>query len=136
MNKILINLSNHPYNGWSDSQKKEAAKYGTCVDMQFPNVSAMATAEEVDELAKEYLDKVITKVLHDFQEVTVHVMGEQTFCYKFIKLCEKQNELFSRSNVKARIRCIASSTERDVEILPDGAKRSVFKFGTFRNYFS
>lgn len=117
--KRLVNLSNHPYKDWGDEQKEAAGKFGECIDMAFPMVDPEADTEGVEALAEEYLRK-ITAIDGD---VTVHVMGEQTFCYALI------SRLLERG-----IRCIASSTARDVTILDDGSKQVRFHFARFRDY--
>lgn len=118
---MLINLTNHPYDGWSEQQKAAAAVYGECVDVPFPNVSPEADEKDVDTLADDYLKRI--RSLGKKEEITVHLMGEQSFCFSLI------NKLLHDG-----IQVIASTTLRDVKLLADGSKQVVFRFVRFRNY--
>lgn len=53
----------------------------------------------------------------------IHVMGEMTFVYQFVKLA-----------TAAGLRCVASTTERRAVDHPDGSKTSEFRFVRFRDY--
>lgn len=115
----LINLTNHPYSQWGETQKEAAKIYGECIDIPFPIVDPEADAEDIVALADEFLHK-ITELGED---LTVHIMGEQTFCYSLISKLKKKG-----------IPSIASATARDVTILPDGSKQVRFHFSRFREY--
>lgn len=117
--KKLINLTNHPYSEWGDTQKEAARIYGECVDMPFPIVDPEAGTEEIEALADEYLGKI----LELDGEITVHIMGELTLCYALISRLQQHG-----------VECIASATARDVTILPDGSKQVRFHFSRFRRY--
>lgn len=117
--KMLINLSNHPYRQWGEEQKKAAGCYGECIDLPFPNIPAEYDETEVDVIANRYLDKILSYG----RDLTVHVMGEQTFCYALISRLLKHG-----------ITCIASCTARDVTMLQDGSKQARFHFTRFRKY--
>lgn len=117
--KKLVNLTNHPYSGWDAEQTKAARAFGECVDMPFPVVDPEAGTEEIQALAEDFMNRIIALD----GELTVHIMGEQTFCYALISLLLKRG-----------IRCIASCTSRDVTILPDGSKQVRFHFSRFRDY--
>ncbi len=116
---MLINLSNHPFAQWSEEQKRGAAPYGECRDIPFPQIPADFDAAEVENLAEKYAAEIMALG----GEKTVHIMGEQTFCFTLIARL-----------LKAGIPCIASCTERDVTMLPDGSKQVRFHFARFRNY--
>lgn len=115
----LINLTNHPYSEWGEAQKKASKIYGDCIDIPFPIVDPEAEAEDIAALADEYLHKITGLG----EGLTVHVMGEQTFCYSLITKLKKLG-----------IPSIASATARDVTILPDGSKQVRFHFSRFREY--
>lgn len=115
----LINLTNHPYSAWGEEQKEAAARYGECIDIPFPAVDPEADTDGINALTDEYL----VKIMQSGEDLTVHIMGEQTFCYALISKL-----------LKAGIPCIASSTARDVTILPDGSKQVRFHFARFREY--
>lgn len=116
---MLINLTNHPSHLWGEAQKTAAAKYGECIDIPFPNIPEEIDSNAVDDMANEYLEKILALG----PDVTVHIMGEQTFCFALI------SKLFAN-----HIPCIASCTRRDVTILPDGTELKRFYFARFREY--
>ncbi|MBD5357745.1 MAG: CRISPR-associated protein [Bacteroides sp.] len=116
---MLINLSNHPYAEWSETQKEAAKPYGKCVDLPFPAIPPDFTDKQTLQLAETYCNKIISMGT----ELTVHIMGEQTFCFSLISMLINQ-----------KITCIASCSARDVVILPDGSKQVRFHFTRFRDY--
>lgn len=124
---MLINLSNHPYSGWSAPQKEASEVYGKCIDLPFPPIPPEADPEDIGALADIYLSKVLSlgsdNSTPDDDSLTVHIMGEQTFCYTLI------NRLFANG-----IRCVASCSSRNVETMPDGKRLVSFNFTRFREY--
>lgn len=121
--KVLINLSNHPQNKWLKKQLEAAKKYGEVIDMPFPQIDAKTNSEDVKELAREYAQKIIDDYDDGDTEITVHIMGEMTFVYNFVRLFQG-----------CGIRCIASSTQRIVEEEEPGKKITEFHFEDFREY--
>ncbi len=116
---MLINLSNHPFSQWGEEQQRAAAMYGECRDIPFPPIPADWDSEQVEAHAKKYAAEIM-----DLDgDITVHIMGEQTFCFSLISMLLKNG-----------IPCIASCTERDVTTLPDGSKQVRFHFARFRRY--
>lgn len=120
---MLINLSNHPYSDWDTMQREAAYAYGECVDLPFPSIDPSADENAIRVLADEYVGRI--EGLSVGQDVTVHLMGEQTFCFALITRL-----------VSKRIPCIASCSERDVEMEEDGTKKVRFHFTRFRHYIS
>lgn len=118
---MLINLSNHPYGSWSEAQKVASSAYGEVIDMPFPSVSSEADEKAIVKLADTYLERILDT--GEEGEMTVHIMGEQTFCFALISL------LLARG-----IPCVASCTERDVTEMPDGSRQVRFHFARFRPY--
>ncbi|MCR5140639.1 MAG: OPT/YSL family transporter [Bacteroidaceae bacterium] len=118
---MFINLTNHPSSGWSEEQLNAAQAYGEIVDIPFPIVNEKSTEGEIRRLADKYL--AIIKSKGRPQDLTVHIMGEQTFCYALIAKLQKEG-----------IRCLASCTEHDSFINDAGQKVSVFHFARFREY--
>ena len=119
--KLLINLSNHPLAQWGAEQKAAAEQYGEVQDMPFPQVAPDASEEDIDELAAEYVSKIME--LAEDHEVTVHIMGEMTLMFRIV------------SELKRRgVRCVASTTERIVTTDEQGNKVSSFRFNQFREY--
>ena len=120
---IFINLSNHPSAKWKAEQLSAAKKkFGQIVDFDFPAVSPDANPVEITALAQQTVDTIIQQYGGAYK-LTVHIMGEMTLTFALV------------SQLKAKgIRCVASTTERLSEDLPDGSKRSDFKFVSFREY--
>ncbi len=116
---MLINLSNHPFAQWGEEQQRAASVYGECRDMPFPQIPTEWGSDQVGELA----DKYAAEIMALDGDKTVHIMGEQTFCFSLITKLLKEG-----------IACVASCTERDVTQLPDGSKQVRFHFARFRNY--
>lgn len=119
---MLLNLTNHPSEKWSQAQMDAAIKqFGGILDMPFPQIDPALSFEEVQVLAQEIFQEIVSQELPD---ISIHIMGEFTFCYCLIRKLEN-----------AGIPCFASTTSRSVEIKPDGSKSSVFNFFNFRPYF-
>ena len=119
--QILLNLSNHPYLDWEEQQKKAAHKYGNVVDMSFPKVDEYGDEDYITDLAHCYLKKI--QAVGKPDNVTIHLMGELTFCFALLKLLQREGYT-----------CIASTSERIVEELHPSQKQVVFKFERFRVY--
>lgn len=119
--KLIINFSNHPYALWSQKQREAAKIYGECIDLPFPNITPSLDEREIEQLAEEYLKKILE--MSGESQLTVHVMGEFTFC------C-----LIAFKLRKYGIRCLASCAERNVEIVGSQIKQVVFEFERFREY--
>ena len=119
--RIFLNVSNHPFVKWSEEQKKAAVEYGDLDEIAFPMVSPEIgedrLASVVDECLKEIGGKISGK------EATVHIMGEMTLTYALVQRL-----------LASGVRCVASTTRRDVRELPDGRKESTFHFVRFREY--
>lgn len=119
---LLINLSNHPYASWTEEQRKAAEAYGRCEDMVFPQVDPAMNDSELEKLVADYERRILERA--KTADVTMHVMGEMTFCFALIQ------RLRSRGIV-----CIASCTRREVVELDGHTRQSTFRFGGFRRYF-
>lgn len=121
LHKLFINLSNHPSSQWKEEQLCAAREYGDIMDMPFPQVNPDATAEEVNSIADDLVDKI--KVLGDDNDVVVHVMGEMGLTYKIVR---KLGFL--------GIRCVCSTSYRVVKDEEDGKRVVEFHFERFREY--
>jgi len=116
---LLLNLSNHPFDKWLPKQKEMAMKrWGRVEDIAFPHIPPAASEEELDELVEVYTQKIL-----NLKPTAAHVMGEMTFVYRMVNRLQKLG-----------ISCVASTTNRKVEFLPDGTKKSIFEFVNFRKY--
>ena len=116
---IFLNLSNHPSEGWSEEQLAAAHKYGEIVDIHFPNIEPSFTSSMVNNLA----DDTVSTITALGKDIVVHIMGEMTFTFAVVSRLKAMN-----------IKCVASTTERNTVITPDGKKISEFKFVQFREY--
>lgn len=118
---LFLNLSNHSSDKWSKAQLDAARAYGEVVDMPFPEIDPGATTEEIHRLAEEYAEEISCK--YPDCDLTVHLMGEMTFCFRLVTLLHARG-----------VRCVASTTQRKTSELPDGTKESIFEFEAFREY--
>lgn len=118
---LLINLSNHPSAGWGARQREAAKMYGEIKDMDFPAIPPEAGEREITDLAEKYVARIKEKA--ETRDVTVHIMGEMTFCYAVITKLRPLG-----------IPCLASTTRRQVTETADGVKEVRFDFETFRRY--
>lgn len=118
---LLINLSNHPSAGWGARQREAAEMYGEIEDMAFPAIPPEAGEREITDLAEEYVARIEERA--ETRDVTVHIMGEMTFCYAVITRLQPLG-----------IPCLASTTRRQVTETADGVKEVRFDFETFRRY--
>lgn len=122
---MLVNLSNHPSARWQEDQKQKAIElYAEIVDISFPEVDPLGDEQYIQRLTDEYLAKVLEKLpAEPNHNNAVHIMGEQTFCFALINKLKQHN-----------VRCIASSTARDVVQESNEKITKYFKFVRFREY--
>lgn len=128
---MLINLSNHPSDKWSEEQMKTAEElYGRVEDYAFPPIDPAATSLEIAELALEYARECKMRFL--FSDIpstqmsenhAVHVQGEFTFTFHIVGILKSEG-----------IKCVASTSERKTIDLGDGKKQLQFDFVQFREY--
>ena len=119
--KLLLNLSNHPYSVWEEKQREAAIIYGPCVDMDFPKVRPEMSSEDLDKLIADY-EQTILKYAAD-HIVTVHIMGEMTFCCRLIRRLQAKGS-----------QCSASCAARTVVEQGNERIKSVYNFTRFREY--
>lgn len=132
---MLLNLSNHPKAKWDERQLAAASRFGAVEDMPFPQINPNASLDDVARIAREYADKCEqrlsthavggTESRATSEPHAIHIMGEFTFTYLFVREMERRNIL-----------CVASTTERIVSDNPDGSKTTLFRFVQFRPYFN
>ncbi|MBL7815769.1 MAG: CRISPR-associated protein [Saprospiraceae bacterium] len=119
---MLINISNHPSVLWSKKQKETAiAQFGDIQDMTFPQISPLATSDEVVLLAQEYQQKITTN--HTKETTTIHLMGELTFTFALVKLLQEKG-----------FTVVCSTTKRLILAENTDTKTAKFQFQTFRAY--
>lgn len=118
---MFINFSNHSLSTWTEKQIKAAKEYGELEEIVFPNINPQFTTEQVQMLATDYVAKILTH--YPTENLTVHVMGELTFCFSVVQQLKEKG-----------VRCVASTTERIVEETADNKKVTQFSFVQFREY--
>lgn len=118
---MLINFSNHPLVSWSKEQVEAAKDYGEIIDLSFPAVNPDASHEEIKDLAVDYVGRIIS--ISKNQNVTVHIMGEMTFCFMVVLSLKERG-----------VECIASTSNRNTEVISDSKKITDFQFVRFRKY--
>lgn len=118
---MFYNVSNHPSAGWGGEQKAAAhALGGEIADVPFPPIDPTLTATQVRALATAFTAGLLDRLKPGD---VVHVMGELCAVHVIVGL------LLARG-----VRCVASTTVRQAEELPDGSKLSHFRFVAFRDY--
>ena len=123
---MLLNLSNHPSSTWPPEQIKAAEEqYEQIKDINFPEIDPALEPDEIFALACEYEVKCleILRNAPEYEFHTVHIMGELTFCYTLVHLLQAEDVV-----------CIASTTTRKNQTLPDGQPKVHFNFQRFREY--
>ena len=118
---MLINFSNHPSEYWGQKQLAAAQEYGEIKDIPFPVVSPEANYNEIQDLASQYVDEILS--YSNEHHITVHVMGEMTLSFLVVSLLKEKG-----------IECVASTTDRNAEYISDNKKISDFQFVRFRKY--
>lgn len=121
---MLINLTNHPFEKWSDAQKQAAMQFGECIDLPFPFVDPMADKTDIDQLTDQYLQKILEMAQDEDTEIVVHLMGEISFVYTLLEKLRVCNIL-----------SVLSTTERVSVDLGDGERVIKFNFVRFRSYY-
>jgi len=132
----LLNISNHPSQGWSPSQR---AGWDHIIDLPFPSIPADAGTEEIREMALDFFSSQILpicgytsfslkrkEVKKALQGVTCHIMGELSFFYALIQLL---------LDYRAKV-VVSTSARESIEIVDpqtgEVRKTSVFRFVRWR----
>lgn len=119
---MLINLSNHPLDTWSKPQVDAAlSEFGGILDFSFPNVEPDWDEGKIAQLADQISSEIIH--YHGHEITAVHLMGEFTLTYALTQRFKEEGYT-----------CVASTSKRIVEMLPDGSKNVKFEFCRFRRY--
>jgi 2-keto-3-deoxy-L-rhamnonate aldolase RhmA len=90
-------------------------------DLPFPAIDPGAGKEEINRLVEGTFDQL--KSLAAGKAATVHLMGEMTFTYALVRRLKD-----------AGVRCVASTTDREVVDNGDGTRTTKFRFVRFRDY--
>lgn len=119
---MLINCTNHPYEIWTDTQKKAAEIYGEVLDLPFPHIEPEFTDQDLRKLTDDFVNKI-----KKYSPSAVMVAGEFTFAFMLV-------DKLLRDNVKVICSC---SRRMTIEIKKDDGtneKKSIFQFERFREY--
>ncbi len=119
---LFLNFTNHPYENWSDEQKKAAQKIGEVKDLPFPAISLYLSAEQIVELANSNIEKIV-----EMSPCCVLCQGESVFSalMAFI-LTSKNIKTVSAVSVRSALE-YQDENGRTV-------KKSIFEFCGFREY--
>lgn len=137
--RIFINLTNHPMNKWGEEQLKAAKALLSLseelgvemFELPFPHIDPTSSHKEVKDLAAEYVKRVnelvaTTYALSHDTVTAILVMGEMNFTYHFVN---KIKVAYSD-----RMRCFATTSNRNTVENEDGTKSVKFEFTQFRHY--
>ncbi len=120
--KIFLNYTNHPISGWPNEQISAAKKYAeTLVDIPFIGIDPDKDEADIEKIADSELKKILK--VAEGHDATVHLMGEQTLSFSLIKKLQGLG-----------VRCVASTTKREVKDLGDNKREVTFRFVKFREY--
>ena len=119
---LFLNFTNHPYENWSDEQKKAAQKIGEVKDLPFPAISPYLSADQIVELANSNIEKIV-----EMSPCCVLCQGESVFSalMAFI-LTSKNIKTVSAVSVRSALE-YQDENGRTV-------KKSIFEFCGFREY--
>lgn len=120
---LFLNFTNHPFENWSDEQKKAAQEIGGEIkDLPFPAISPQLSADQIKELANSYVEKIVK-----MSPSCVLCQGESVF-----------SSLMAFSLTEKNIRTVSAVSERKVLEYQDEngrtVKKSIFEFCGFRDY--
>lgn len=124
---MLLNISNHPWKKWSDSQKNAAtSQFGEVEDLIFPDVDPQLETEDVKLIARDYLNFIRKKmeVTEGERNFSVLLAGEYTLVFQLLLLLKDNN-----------IPAYVTTSKRDVTYSTEGVKSVNFEFVKFRSYF-
>lgn len=114
---IFVNFTNHPSKHWEEAELLAAQKYGTIVDIPFPDVDPDGKENYIAQLAGEYMEKIIC--LHPS---AVLCQGEFCLVYRIVSYLKQK-----------KITVLSACSERIV-IEKKQRKQVIFRFRQFREY--
>ena len=114
---FFVNLTNHPSKQWEEAELLAAQKYGTIVDIPFPDVDPDGNENYIARLAGEYIEKIIS--LHPS---AVLCQGEFCLVYSIVSYLKQK-----------KTTVLSACSERTV-IEEKQRKQVIFRFRQFREY--
>ena len=137
MSKYFFNCTNHPSKSWSEAQTKAALDLGDeIIDIDFPNVPATASYDEVYEIA-DTLRRDLFNLAGEDKSVVL-LQGETTL------LCILADTSgYGRSydlnvnyhTASQKLQCVTACSERRCIENADGTRTYGFEFVQFRKSF-
>lgn len=115
---ILVNLSNHPSERWSDQQK---FGFDQIVDIPFPEIQIDSN---FDMVADSIYDRIRSNGCNPSNS-TIMVQGQHPATFSIVACL-----------INAGWTVLSAFTERIVTDNEDGSKTSVFRFGGYQRYWS
>ena len=119
---MFINLTNHPSDQWSNEQRDAADKYGSILDIPFPNVSPESTEEDIARLAETYTEKIL------------RMNPDAVLCQGEICLAFAIAERLRAHHIPVLAACSERITEETAQADGSTYKVSRFVFRRFRQY--
>ena len=119
---MLINLTNHPSGQWGHEQLAAAGKYGSILDMPFPNVPPEYSEEEVARIAEMYEKKIL------------RLKPDAVLCQGEICLAFAIAEKIRKHHIPVLAACSERITEETTKADGSTIKVSRFVFHQFRKY--
>ena len=116
---MLINLTNHPSALWNKEQREACSGFDGITDMEFPCVNPTWDEGDIARVA----DDICRHLMGIKGVEAVHVAGEHTLTFAIVARL-----------LKAGIRCLTSTTERNAVDTPDGRIIKTFRFVRLREY--
>lgn len=122
---MLINLTNHPLDTWSDLMLQEAkCQFHSLQEMEFPDIDPHASEEQIQTLAKKYAESIKIRLNNSANENNaILIMGEFSFCYSLINILKENG-----------FKCILATSNRKTIQINNNEKLSKFIFVKFREY--
>ena len=111
---MLINLSKYPLELWNKKQRKKTEQqFGQVVDLNLPPILKEYDLNQVIELVDQYVEKCLAILSKSYScsknnskistEDAIHVIGEMTFVYQFVKKMSEQG-----------VMCLAATSDMNI----------------------
>lgn len=117
---MFVNISNHPSQKWDTKQRIAAGE--SIRDIQFPNVSPLASTEEVTDIARNLMQKCLALGLEKDTKGRVMIQGEFSLTFEL-----------SRMMLALGWDVVVACSERKSVENNDGTKTVAFEFVQFRS---
>jgi len=119
---VFINFTNHPSSTWTSEQICAATKYGSIIDIQFPNVNPSVTELDIEKIGNNAVEKI-----ESLKPTVVLCQGE--FCLSYYVIKELQDRGILVLNA-----CSERRVTKEVNADSQTIKTSCYQFVKFRKY--